>query len=150
MTQLLPWRTSDASPRSSGRWVRGALLCLLCLALTGCDVFQDPTPPPPPLNLSTTSQDGAVTLDWSPPIQTRDLDGYNVYRDTTAIESVSTLDPVNGGTLVRRTIYTDTTAQNKTTYRYVVTAVDSADNESAASEEVRRTPFSRPPGRPGG
>ena len=48
--------------------------------------------------------------------------------------------PLNGGTPLQASNYLDTTAVNGTQYHYVVTAVDTSDNESAASSEVVATP----------
>lgn len=146
--QLVARTAPDAARRpTDGPFLGVLLLCSLCLTLTGCDIFQDPTPPPSPTSLSANSQDEAIGLEWTS-VQIRDLVGFNVYRSTSSIENVSNLDPINGGDLVPRTTYTDTTVENKTTYRYVVTAVDDAGNESAPSGEVEKTPFSKPPGRP--
>lgn len=146
----LPPKSADTINRASGRWRWGVLLTFFCVMMAGCDLFggdKDTTPPEPPTGLSAASQDAAITLDWSA-VQADDLAGYNVYRSTSAIGDVSNLDPVNGSEPVTGASYTDDTAENGTTYRYVVTAVDEADNESDPSEEVQKTPFADPPDRP--
>jgi hypothetical protein len=72
-----------------------------------------------------------VLLTWqaSP---SKDVVGYNVARSTTSGSGYSLL---NTG-LVPDTSYTDQTAQSGHTYYYVVTAVNSADQESAPSNEA--------------
>ncbi len=127
---------------------------LLGLALgiiaTGCDLpgfGGDDSPPEVPTGLSADSEDSAVVLDWET-VQAGDLSGYNVYRSTSTIADVSGMDPVHGGGAVSDASYTDDTAENGTTYHYVVTAVDEAGNESNPSGEVQKTPFTDPPDRP--
>src|SRR5439155_4797296 len=66
-----------------------------------------------------------------------DLAGYNVYRGTSS--PVSTTSALNGSTPLKSTGYTDTTAQNGTTYYYVVEAVDTSGNKAAAAP-VSATP----------
>ena len=61
-----------------------------------------------------------------------DLAGYNVYRSTTT-PVPTTGTPLNGATPLAAATYTDTTAAPGTTYNYVVTAEDFANNESPAS-----------------
>ena len=45
--------------------------------------------------------------------------------------------PLNGGTLLSTASFSDTTAVSGTLYHYVVTAVDTSDNESLPSAEVQ-------------
>lgn len=120
----------------------------MCLAASGCGWLGggDSTPPDPPSSLTAVSQDGAIELDWNS-VQADDLAGYNVYRSTSSIESVSGLSPVNGD-LASQPTYTDDTVENGTVYYFVVTAVDDSDNESEPSDDVEKTPFSSPPERP--
>lgn len=118
--------------------------------MTGCSLFggsEDSTPPGPPTDLNAASQDAAIALDWSA-VQTDDLAGYNVYRSTSSIGEVSGLDPVNGNEPVTQASYADESLENGTTYYYVLTAVDKAENESDPSGEVEKTPFPEPSGRP--
>ena len=119
------------------------------LALVGCGLFggDDTSPPPAPTEVQGTSQDGAVALEWNA-VDAGDLAGYRVYRAPTSISEVGDRSPVSGSRPVSEAEYTDDSAQNGTTYHYVVTAVDEAGNESAPSTEVEKTPFDAPPERP--
>ncbi|MGC9455659.1 MAG: fibronectin type III domain-containing protein, partial [Phycisphaerae bacterium] len=107
----------------------------------------DTTPPAAPTNLSASVVSGSqIDLDWDDNTE-GDLDGYNVYRDT------SSGVPVDAGyqiaTGVASSSYSDTTVDDQTTYYYVVTAVDTASNESAASNEASATtPDETPPAAP--
>ena len=146
------YRTSVAFSVSStlkegGSWA--AFLAFFCLIACGCGLTggEDTTPPEPPPGLSATSQDAAISLTWSAS-GAEDVAGYHVYRSTSSIREVSSLDPVNGDDPVKGASYTDDTVENGTTYRYVVTAVDQAGNESDPSGEVKKTPFATPPDRP--
>ncbi|PSQ96226.1 MAG: fibronectin type III domain-containing protein [Bacteroidetes bacterium SW_9_63_38] len=117
--------------------------------MTGCGGGggnSDTQPPSQPSGLSGTSQDGAVDLSWSA-LSTGDLSGYNVYRATSTIEEVSELDPQNDDP-VSKASYTDTGADNGTTYYYAVTAVDEAGNESGPSDPIEKAAFAGPPGQP--
>jgi hypothetical protein len=121
----------------------------LGVAATGCDLpgFGSDPPPEPPSGLNADSEDSAIALDWEV-VQGGNVNGYNVYRSTSAIAGISELDPVNGGDPVSDSSYTDATAENGTTYHYVVTAVNSSGTESNPSGEVQKTPFADPPDRP--
>lgn len=143
-----------------------ALSILLMLLLAGCggdnpsdsdnndndppdnnDNTEDTTPPSTPAGIDGTSGDGEVELIWNANGED-DLDGYNLYRDTESFSGISDMDPVNGGSLLSGTGYTDTGLESGTTYYYRLTAVDDSENESNPSSEVAITPFSDPPGRP--
>ncbi len=95
----------------------------------------DTTPPAPPANLTATADGPAIALDWDDNTEP-DFARYSVYRSTTG-----------GGAYTRiaadliTSAYTDTSAINGTTYHYVVTATDSAANESAHSEEASAATF---------
>ena len=104
----------------------------------------DTTPPAAPAGLSGESLDSAVELSWES-VGADDLDGYNVYRSTESGVEASG-DPLEGE--LSETGYTDESAENGTTYYYVVTAVDTADNASDPSGEIEKTPFDDPPSRP--
>ena len=106
----------------------------------------DTTPPGAPSGLSATSGDGEVALEWNA-VSDADLAGYNVYRATSSIGSVSGLSPINNAPL-SATSLTDADVSNGTTYFYRVTAADESDNESGGSAEVQVTPFPDPPDRP--
>lgn len=132
------------------------LALTLSVASSGCELVgsedeelaaEDTTPPEPPKALSATSQDGAIGLHWYE-VSDRDLGGYNIYRSISSIEEISGLDPLNSDKTVMQARYEDESAENGTTYHYVVTAFDRAGNESEASNQVRKTAFNTPPSRP--
>lgn len=103
--------------------------------------------PAAPSSLEGTSGNSVVDLTWGA-VGAGDLDGYNVYRDTESIRDLSSIDPQNESVIADTTGYPDTSAENGTTYFYVVTAVDTDGNESEPSGEVEKTPFDEPPSRP--
>ena len=121
---------------------------------TGFSVTQpaaaDTTAPAAPADLAATAGDGSVSLSWTANSES-DLAGYRVYRSTEA-----TVAPDSGHLLAETTTsaYDDTTAANGTTYHYLVTAVDKAGNESAASAIVDASPTgpadTTPPAAPAG
>jgi len=90
------------------------------------------TPPTTPTGLVAVPSPGAIRLAWNP-IPDRDVASYVVYRasESGGLVRLATTPPVG-------TVYTDRDVQSGTTYRYVVTAVDTArrPNESARSNEV--------------
>lgn len=98
-------------------------------------------PPAAPTGLTATAGNNQVALDWADNVDA-DLAGYRVYRATTAGGAYSLLTP----TPVTASAYTDATAANGTTYRYVVTALDQVGLESAQSSEVSATPRAVVPG----
>jgi len=91
----------------------------------------DSAPPAAPAGLKAGVGDGKVTLSWTANRE-NDLAGYNVYPagSTTKLNAA----------LVTGATYTVSGLDNGTTYRYVVTAVDSAGNESAPSTVVEAVP----------
>ena len=95
----------------------------------------DTTPPSAPTGLVATAGDTVVDLSWEANTES-DLAGYNVYR------SEASSGPYNkvNAELITTTTYHDTGLTNGTTYYYVVTAVDNANNESTYSNEVSATP----------
>ena len=99
------------------------------------------TPFAKPTQLTGTSGDGQIKLAWS---EAAGAEAYRVYR-ATASTSGAEGDPL---ATIAPAAYTDTTAENGTKYYYRVTAVNPEDEESAASNEVAKTPFSDPPDRP--
>jgi glycosidase len=107
-----------------GRW--GAIL----ITPPGTDL----TPPAAPANLAITAEgDGYVDLVWD---TVSGAAGYYVYRS-----------PVSGGGFTHLndvpladTVYTDDTVVNGQPYYYVVTAVDTAGNESDRSNEAVAIP----------
>jgi endoglucanase len=99
----------------------------------------DTTPPAAPTGLAATPGDATVSLDWNDNGES-DLDGYNVYRSTTPGGGYSQLN----GSLLSSSDYTDNSVSNGTTYYYVVTAVDTSNNESGYSGEASATPQAGP------
>ncbi len=106
----------------------------LCI-LTSLD--PDPAPPAAPSNLTATPGDTVVNLDWVDNSEP-DLDGYNVYR---SLASGGPYSPLTASP-IGSSDYVDTGLTNGTTYYYVVTSVDLAENESADSVEAMATPQS--------
>jgi fibronectin type 3 domain-containing protein len=100
------------------------------------------TPFAAPTGLAGTSGDAQVQLGWNAAAGARE---YNVYRSTSPT-SGATGNPLT--TAVAGTTYVDETPENGTKYYYRVTAVNPEDEESSASNEVGKTPFSEPPSRP--
>jgi fibronectin type 3 domain-containing protein len=114
------------------------------LGLTGCDGSGSSVDPPsPPTNVDATAQDAAVTLTWEGGSA---ASGYNVYRATSA-GSGGDGTPVNGGSPLGQTGFTDDSVKNGTRYYYRVTAVGEG-GESEPSAEVSIRPFPSPPSRP--
>jgi fibronectin type 3 domain-containing protein len=99
------------------------------------------TPFAAPSGLEGTSQDAQIQLGWS---GGAGVEAYNVYRSESPTDGASG-DPL---TSVSDTSYTDTGAENGTTYYYRVTSVNPEEVESSASDEVEKTPFDDPPSRP--
>lgn len=90
---------------------------------------QGSTPPTAPSNLAYTQpQSGQIKLTWGASSDAVGVTGYNIYRDSAKIASVS------GSTLT----YTDSVADTLTV-SYHVTATNAAGLESAASNTVTRT-----------
>ncbi|MDZ7681750.1 MAG: fibronectin type III domain-containing protein [Fodinibius sp.] len=122
------------------------------LMLASCGSSTDPNggdngAPSAPANLSGTSGDQEIQLNWAANDE-ENLSGYNVYRSTESFSDASGMDPINGGSPISSPEYTDTELENGTTYYYRITAVNSNDNESAVSSQLEITPFSNPPDRP--
>ncbi len=106
----------------------------------------DIQPPAAPTGLTAAAGDKMVQLAWNPNTEP-DLAGYNVYRSTVSGSGYVKLN----GILLTSPAYTDTSVSNGTTYYYVVTAVDTATNESAASVQVSAVPMDlTPPAPPAG
>jgi len=90
----------------------------------------DITPPAAPTSLAATADGSAISLDWADSPEP-DIASYTIKRSATSggpytviAESVAT------------SAYTDTRATGGITYYYVVTATDTAANESANSAEA--------------
>ncbi|HEV2344769.1 MAG TPA: discoidin domain-containing protein [Actinocrinis sp.] len=90
---------------------------------------QSATPPTAPTNLAYTSPaSGQIKLTWSAATDAVGVTGYNIYRNSAKIASVS------GSTLT----YTDSVADTLTV-SYYVTATNAAGLESSPSNTVTRT-----------
>jgi len=97
-------------------------------------VFKIDGPPAEPQNLAAATSDHAINLTWDAVVE-GDLDRYNVYRSTSpGVELI----PANllATVMAPLTGYTDSAVQHDSLYYYVVTALDSMNNESVASNEV--------------
>ncbi len=95
----------------------------------------DSVPPAAPQSLLATALNGGADLSWLANGEP-DLDGYNVYRGATAGGPYTRVN----GARVATHAYTDSGLTNGTTYYYVVTAVDTSNNESPDSNEASVTP----------
>ncbi|MEM7394288.1 MAG: hypothetical protein AAF492_18270, partial [Verrucomicrobiota bacterium] len=100
----------------------------------------DATPPSAPAGLMASAIDRRVSLDWENNTES-DLSHYNLYRSTTPGGPYALV--ISNALL---SASADTTVSNGVTYFYVVTAVDGAGNESAASPEVSALPLAFPSG----
>ena len=132
--------------RSVSRLVYAFSVLFVALVLAGCDGTgsssrpADTEAPDSPSDLSGTGGAGVVTLQWAS-VTAPDLAGYNVYRSPSPINDLRQQDPQNPAPHPG-TSYADSSVQNGTSYHYVVTAVDTAGNESRPSNEIERTPRS--------
>ena len=130
----------------------GLLVAGLALFVVGCggvgasgdEDETDTTAPAAPSSLGGESKDSMIELTWEA-VNAEDLEGYNVYRATTSGGDTLGTPLVQGRT---ETSYVDKSAENGTTYYYVVTSVDTAANESNPSDVLEKTPFSSPPDQP--
>jgi len=112
----------NESPRSSP---------VVATSLPAADV----TPPSAPGGLAASSQSGGIQLGWSA-VADADLSGYFVYR---RLDGEMAFVRVPGTSLLGTTSFLDGQVANGKTYAYVVTAVDTAGNESARSAEATAT-----------
>jgi fibronectin type 3 domain-containing protein len=99
-----------------------------------CISVRDISPPAAPTGIAVLARAEGVEVSWSPSPEA-DLDRYRIYRTVGdgARERLAELPATE-------TSYLDRTLPAGATARYSVTAIDKADNESAASAaaEVRR------------
>jgi chitodextrinase len=89
----------------------------------------DSTPPTTPGGLAAVNGTGNVSLSWNAATDNVGVAGYTVYRNGSALATVS------GTTLS----YTDTTVASVTSYTYTVDAFDAAGNHSSQSAPVSDT-----------
>jgi chitodextrinase len=107
------------------------------------DDSSDVTAPSVPTDLSATAVSSTqIDLTWTASTDDVGVTGYRVYRDGVYLKEVAT------------TSTSDTELTSSTTYTYIVSAVDAADNESAQSDEASATtddpPDETPPSVPTG
>jgi hypothetical protein len=95
----------------------------------------DLVPPGPPANLVAAADDAFIMLDWDDSAEA-DLAGYNVLRSTSSSGPYLKMNAA----LLTTSDFVDTGLSNGVTYHYVVTAVDTSDNESDISTETAATP----------
>ena len=93
------------------------------------------TPPAAPTGIVVFLGNQEVLLDWNDNAEA-DLDGYKVFRSTTSGGPYTKVSAA----LLASSAYTDTGLTNGTTYYYVLTAVDTAGDESPFSNEASATP----------
>jgi uncharacterized repeat protein (TIGR01451 family) len=101
-------------------------------AILTVDGGQDLTPPDAPANLVAAEGDGQVDLAWD---AVTGAAGYDVYR---SYVSGGGYTRVATGTVT--TAFADTTVTNGRWYYYVVTALDTAGNQSERSNEAAALP----------
>lgn len=129
--------------------VVGALLCIFFIGCGSSNPVetqiievevQKDTAPFPPRGICSITGDGEVIVYWLLN-QEDDIAGYVVYRSFNELSDYEEIGEVG----FEEIFFTDTTAQNGTTYFYAVSAFDLAGNESELSgESVFDTP--RPAG----
>jgi len=84
-------------------------------------------PPATPSNLTVTTYADRIDISWAPNPDS-DIAGYNIYR---AASPYIKINPI----LITTTYYSDTTVIYGINYKYAVTSVDEAGNESAFQDE---------------
>jgi fibronectin type 3 domain-containing protein len=116
-TDGLDFISSDASSLSS----RPKLTVTYSLPPSGSDI----TPPTVPQNLSVQgTSTNTVSLAWETATDDVGVIGYKLYRNNQMVDTITS------------PAYDDNGLTPGTTYAYVVTAFDAANNESVASNEV--------------
>ena len=92
-----------------------------------CVLVKDITPPAPPEGLTALAGEGLIGVTWSPSPES-DLDVYRLYRSP-AGAAPTLVATIPGG----QTRFEDKGAAPGVAYRYTLTAVDKAGNESGSS-----------------
>ncbi|WP_084605586.1 endonuclease [Psychromonas aquimarina] len=105
-----------------------------CVFENNCSSGGDTVPPAMPSDFMATGGSGLVELTWNANTE-QDMAGYNVYRSDSAGGSYVKLN----SSIVTTSAYSDNSVAANTTYFYVITAVDSSNNESAQSSEAFAT-----------
>jgi hypothetical protein len=100
-------------------------------AAIGSGAPTDSLPPSPPANLKATGSLGKVSLGWDASTDNVGVNGYEVYRSTTAGFTPAAANRI---AVTTATGYVDTTAAG--TYYYRVKATDAAGNLGEASAEA--------------
>jgi predicted small lipoprotein YifL len=96
-----------------------------------CVLVRDITPPAPPEGLTALAGEGLIELTWSPSPEA-DLDVYRLYRSTdNAVPSLLATVPAG------QNRFDDKGALPGVVYRYTLTAVDKAGNESGSSNPAQ-------------
>jgi hypothetical protein len=95
----------------------------------------DTAAPATPRGLTASPRLGSVVLGWGD-VADADLDGYDVYRATTA---AGPFTRINASRLTA-SAYTDSSVTGGTSYVYAVTASDEANNRSPFSAQASATP----------
>src|SRR5207248_2411045 len=93
---------------------------------------QDLTPSAAPSGLTATAGNHEVSLQWN---AVPGVAGYRLYRSPLSGGGYDLIASLGG------TTSTDTSVDNAKLYYYVVTALDSAGNESARSNEASAVPY---------
>jgi hypothetical protein len=95
-----------------------------------CVEVRDIAPPAPPAGLAVLPREGGLEVLWSPSAEA-DLAGYRVYREAPGgpPEKVADVESSHAAWL-------DETVERGVVYRYTVTALDQAGNESERAEPV--------------
>jgi hypothetical protein len=95
-----------------------------------CVAVHDVTAPATPAGLAVLPREGGLEVLWSPSAEP-DLAAYRVYRTVPGSAREKLAE-----TATNRSAWLDETARRGVVYRYAVTAVDQAGNESEPTEEV--------------
>jgi len=102
-------------------------------------VFKIDGPPAAPGGLLASLSDHVINLSWNT-VDEGDLDKYHIYRSMNPdveTNSDNLIDSVSAPVIV----YADSNVTHGETYYYVITALDSLENESIASSEVSETAY---------
>jgi len=100
-------------------------------------VFSDNSPPTAPTVLTAiVISQSQINLSWGASIDNVGVSGYRIYRDGSAVKTIPD------------TYYSDTGLEPSTAYRYTVTAMDSAGNESEHSSEATAITYADSSGQP--
>lgn len=92
-----------------------------------CLKVEDVTAPGAPAGVTTLAVENGIEVSWSPAAET-DLKAYRIHRSTKGAKPEQI-----GEVAVPTTSFRDTTANRDRRYRYTVTVVDQAGNESPSS-----------------